>query len=126
MRFPVDSPLPDPFDGYLSSDPHALEHIHACLGCALMEGGQVVGALTADALSPQAFDSLQPQWLEALAAIAGAALHTASLIESIERMAEHKGAVARELQRSSGGLQIPGKFAGDRTPAARHQSGGSE
>jgi len=108
VRFPVDSPLPDPFDGYLSSDPHALEQIHACLGCALVEGGKVVGALTADALSPNAFDSLQPQWLEALAAIAGAALHTASLIDAIEQMAEHKGAVARELQRSSSGLQILG------------------
>jgi anaerobic nitric oxide reductase transcription regulator len=108
VRFPVDSSLPDPFDGYLSSDPRALHHIHACLGCALTEGGQVVGALTADALSPTAFDALEPQWLEALAAIAGAALHTASLIESIERMAERKGAVARELQRSSNTLQILG------------------
>src|SRR5262245_55757887 len=46
VRFPVDSSLPDPFDGLLQSDPHALDHIHACLGCALTEGGEVVGALT--------------------------------------------------------------------------------
>jgi anaerobic nitric oxide reductase transcription regulator len=50
VRFPPDSPLPDPFDGLLEEDPHALRRIHACLGCALTEGGEVVGALTADGL----------------------------------------------------------------------------
>lgn len=108
VRFPVDSTLPDPFDGYLASDPQALHHIHACLGCPLTEGGEVVGALTADALSPNAFDALEPQWLEALAALAGAAMHTAELIESIERLAEKKGAVARELQRSASTIQLLG------------------
>jgi anaerobic nitric oxide reductase transcription regulator len=111
VRFPVDSKLPDPFDGYLASDPQALQHIHACLGCALTEGGQVVGALTVDALSPDAFDALDPQWLEALAALAGAAIHTAALIDSIERLAERKGAVARELQRSAAGMQFLGNTA---------------
>src|SRR5688572_22753186 len=56
VRFPVDSVLPDPFDGLLESDPRALHHIHACLGCGLTESGEVVGALTADALEPHAFD----------------------------------------------------------------------
>src|SRR5512139_3179514 len=63
VRFPPDSPLPDPFDGLLEEDPHALEHIHACLGCALTEGGEVIGALTADALDPHAFDGLSPRLL---------------------------------------------------------------
>jgi anaerobic nitric oxide reductase transcription regulator len=108
VRFPVDSPLPDPFDGYVASDPHALQHIHACLGCALTESGEVMGALTADALSPTAFDDLEPRWLEALAALAGAAMHTATLIDSIERLAERKGAVARELQRWASPLQLIG------------------
>jgi len=108
VRFPADSPLPDPFDGFLASDPDALQHIHGCLGCPLTEGGRVVGALTADALDPHAFDALDPQWLEALAALAGAAMHTAALIESIERLAERKGAVARELQRSASSIQFLG------------------
>ena len=100
VSFPLDSRLPDPFDGQLMSDPHALEHIHACLGCPLTEGGDVVGALTADALAPNAFDRLEPRLLETLGALAGAALRTTSLIESLERLAERKGAVARELQRN--------------------------
>ncbi|MCA9729586.1 MAG: sigma 54-interacting transcriptional regulator, partial [Candidatus Eisenbacteria bacterium] len=114
VRFPVDSPLPDPFDGQLVSDPHALEHIHACLGCPLTAGGEVVGALTADAVSPHAFDALDPKMLDALAALAGAALRTTALIESLERLAERKGAVAREMQRTASHPQILGH-----TPSAQ-------
>ena len=53
VLFPADSRLADPFDGLLRSDPEARLKIHACLGCQLTEGTQVVGALTADALDPQ-------------------------------------------------------------------------
>jgi anaerobic nitric oxide reductase transcription regulator len=99
VRFPSDSPLADPFDGLLEDDPHALDHIHACLGCALTEGGEVVGALTADALEPHAFDHLDTWFLATLGALAGAAVRTTGLIEALERLAEHKGRVARELHR---------------------------
>jgi anaerobic nitric oxide reductase transcription regulator len=101
VRFPPDSPLADPFDGLLEQDPHALEHIHACLGCALTEGGEVVGALTADALEPHAFDALDVRFLATLGALAGAAMRTTSLIEALVRRAEHRGRVARELQREA-------------------------
>ncbi len=114
VRFPPDSPLPDPFDGQLAADPRALAHVHACLGCRLTEGGQVIGVLTADALRPDAFADLEPRWLEALGALAGAALHTTSLIETLEHVADLKGAVARELQRSASRTQIVGD-----SPAAR-------
>ena len=107
VRFPEDSPLPDPFDGLLEEDPGGVLHVHACLGCRLTEAGEVVGALTADALDPRAFDGLDLRLLAILGALAGAALKTTSLIESLERLAHHRGRVARELQRevarSSGG-----------------------
>lgn len=99
VRFPPDSPLPDPFDGLLEDDPHALQHIHACLGCPLTEGGEVVGALTADALEPNAFDAFDTRFLATLGALAGAALRTTALIEALERRAEQRGRVVRELQR---------------------------
>ena len=102
VRFPPDSQLPDPFDGQLESDPHALEQIHACLGCALTQSGQVVGALTADALAPHAFDELDLGVLAALGALAGAALHTTALIEVLEQKAERRDALVQELQRSVG------------------------
>ncbi len=101
VLFPHDSPLPDPFDGLLVADPHALERIHACLGCPLTSDGEVVGALTADALDHEAFDGLDERLLATLGALAGAALRTASLIEALERKAERGSRVARELQRSA-------------------------
>ena len=101
LLFPNDSPLPDPFDGLLVADPHALDRIHACLGCPLTADGEVVGALTADALDPEAFGGLDGRLLATLGALAGAALRTASLIEALERKAERGTRVARELQRSA-------------------------
>jgi len=101
VLFPHDSPLPDPFDGLLVADPHALERIHACLGCPLTADGEVVGALTADALDPEAFDGLDGRLLATLGALAGAALRTASLIEALEKKAERGTRVARELQKSA-------------------------
>jgi anaerobic nitric oxide reductase transcription regulator len=107
VRFPNDSALPDPFDGVIEAAPGPLHKVHACLGCALTDGGEVVGALTADALEPHQFDGLDPHVLATLGALAGAALRTASLIEALERRATHRGQVAKELLRtaaeSSGG-----------------------
>jgi anaerobic nitric oxide reductase transcription regulator len=111
VRFPADSGLPDPFDGLLDADPHALEHIHACLGCRLTEGGEVVGALTADALEPHAFDGLDPRMLATLGALAGAAMRTTELIDALEQLAERRGRVARDLQRSAA-LSSGGELVG--------------
>ena len=111
VRFATDSPLADPFDGLLQADARALERVHACLGCRLTEGNEVVGALTADALDPQAFDRLDSRMLATLGALAGAAMRTTSLIEVLERMAERRGQVARELQRSAG-LSSGGQILG--------------
>ncbi len=101
VLFPADSLLPDPFDGMVESDPSALRHVHACLGCPLRVEGQLVGALTADALDPDAFARLDPKMLAFLAALAGAAFRTSSLIDALESAAAHQGLVARELVRDA-------------------------
>ncbi|MGE0709341.1 MAG: nitric oxide reductase transcriptional regulator NorR [Planctomycetota bacterium] len=101
VLFPPDSALPDPFDGLLASDPHALATIHACLGCPLRVEGQLVGALTADARAPGAFDGLEPRYLEVLAALAGAALRVSALIERLERDATQSGLVAQDLMQEA-------------------------
>ena len=115
VRFPTDSTLPDPFDGVIEAAPGPLHKVHACLGCALTDGGEVVGALTADALEGHAFDALDPRVLATLGALAGAALRTTSLIETLERRADHQNRVARELLRSavesSGGAILGGSDA---------------
>ena len=114
VLFPADSPLPDPFDNLLRSDPEARLRVHACLGCRLTEGSEVVGALTADALQPQSFDGIDRHMLQMLGALAGAAMRTTSLIEALEQVAERRGEIARELYRgagSAGGGQILGRSA---------------
>ena len=112
VLFPSDSPLADPFDGLVAGPPRALDHIHACLGCALTDRGEVVGALTADALEPHAFDHLDRRFVATLGALAGAALRTTALIETLETSAAHRGQVARELIRAgSGAGQIVGTSA---------------
>ncbi|HLU67569.1 MAG TPA: nitric oxide reductase transcriptional regulator NorR [Kofleriaceae bacterium] len=102
VRFPSDSRLPDPFDGLVDGAPHALADVHDCLGCPLVADGAVVGVLTADALATDAFDGLDQEFLVALGALAGAALHTTRLIETIEGLAERRGLVVEELTRGAG------------------------
>ena len=103
VRFPPNSLLADPFDGEIDLDVgHAgSAHVHACLGCPLSDGTDVVGVLTADALEPHRFDGLDESVIAMLAALAGAALRTTALIEALEQRADHRGRVARELQRSA-------------------------
>ena len=101
VRFPDDSGLPDPFDGLLAADATALHHVHACLGCPLWVDDQLVGALTADALAPAAFDGIDQRFLIAMGALAGAAMRTTGLIEALERTAARQGLIARDLMRDA-------------------------
>ncbi|MGD9762376.1 MAG: nitric oxide reductase transcriptional regulator NorR [Candidatus Binatia bacterium] len=98
VRFPDESPLADPFDGLLDGTAVGA-HVHACLGCPLRVGDELVGALTADALARDAFDGVDPRFLGAIAAVAGAAMRTSALIEALERSAQRQGTIARELMR---------------------------
>ena len=99
VRFAHDSPLPDPFDGLVQGRAQGDLHVHDCLGMALTESGEVVGALTLDAFEAGSFDELSPEFLDLLGALAGAALRTSALIEALERRAQRGERVAHELQR---------------------------
>src|SRR5690606_31785357 len=92
-----DSELPDPFDGMMSSDLHALEDVHACLGCPLIVENKTIGIFTADALKPHAFENISDDFLRALAALAGATLRTSLLLETLEETAKIQGMVAQDL-----------------------------
>lgn len=97
VRFPADNVLPDPFDGLLASDEDALSHIHACLGCPLRVDNELIGVLTADALDPEAFDHMDPRFLKAVGALAGAQMQTAHLIDALEMNAKRQGQIASDL-----------------------------
>ena len=107
VQFAPDSPLPDPFDGLLQGDPTALARVHACLGCPLRVGGDLVGALTVDGLDPAAFDGLDPAWLDVVGALAGAAVHTGDLVAALEQAASRQGLIAQELMRDARERQGP-------------------
>lgn len=99
VRFAADDPSPDPFDGLIEGDPTATSRIHACLGCPLYVEDQLIGALTADALNPKAFDKFDQTFLRAVAALAGAQMRAADLMEALELSAERQGSIARDLMR---------------------------
>ena len=114
VRFPPDSPLPDPYDGLMLADPHACARVHACMGCALRVGGEVIGALTVDSREPRAFEGLPDETVGTLAAVAAASLHTASLIEALERSSRRRDVVLRQLvhdERERRGTQLLGTSA---------------
>lgn len=114
VRFAADSVLPDPFDGALlaASDPPT--PIHACLGCALHDGESPVGALVVDAISPRAFDGLDPELLRMLAAIAGAAVRTGRLIDALETTVARQSQDLRDRAREARSLGFLGVSAAAR------------
>jgi anaerobic nitric oxide reductase transcription regulator len=110
VRF-TGSNLPDPFDGLFLDHPDAEARAHACMGCPLRVEGRVMGVLTVDAVDPTAFDNLDDRTFAVVAALAGAALRTAGLIDALERAAAHQGLVARQLmqdRRQGGAAEILG------------------
>jgi anaerobic nitric oxide reductase transcription regulator len=96
----VRSDLPDPFDGLLEHDPRALTGVHACIGCPLWIEDELVGILTADALSPSAFDDIDLRFLAAIGALAAAAMRTSHLIQALEAALERQDLVARDLMQA--------------------------
>jgi anaerobic nitric oxide reductase transcription regulator len=116
--FSKDSPLPDPFDGLLLMEPDVTHHIHACMGCPLRVGEQLVGVLVADALDPGAFDHLPPEFLKAVGSMAAAQMHTVDLMSALEERARRQGQIATDLMRDVQSRQ-GNKIIGESAPMAQ-------
>ncbi len=97
VRFPADTSLPDPFDGWLAADSERIADVHACMGCSLYVERQLVGVLTLDALQPGAFDEVDDMTVAAFGALAAATLRNVALIRALEATSEQQRALAREL-----------------------------
>src|SRR3569623_554244 len=109
-----DESLPDPFDGLIEGGV-ALSRVHACMGCALVAGDDLVGVLSVDALEAAAFDDVDDDALAAVACLAAAAIRTTDMIEQLERNAERAGLVVRELAHDTT-TRVGGELLG-RSPA---------
>jgi anaerobic nitric oxide reductase transcription regulator len=96
IRF-ADAEVPDPFDGLFAQRGDARSRVHACAGCPLVVGNEVIGALTLDALDPEAFDRVEDETIAMLAALAGAAIHTTILAQVIDQVALRDQVGARQL-----------------------------
>ena len=104
-RFPVDSDLPDPYDGLVEGMQGHLE-VHDCMGCPVQLGakgkagedgehrGRPWGVLTIDALDRERFSAVDLGDLQAFASLAAA---TVSVAERIDRLASR---VEDERQRA--------------------------
>ncbi|MCA9599823.1 MAG: nitric oxide reductase transcriptional regulator NorR [Myxococcales bacterium] len=101
VTFPSDTELPDPYDGLLAHDHGEFTRIHACLGCPLRVGDELIGALTADAARPNAFEAIDTEFLAAVGALAAAEIRTTHMIEALEQSAERQGLIARDLMRDT-------------------------
>ncbi|WP_306331512.1 nitric oxide reductase transcriptional regulator NorR [Vibrio injensis] len=88
VRFGADCPLPDPFDGLLMEHDDDLP-IHACMGLPLLFGDVLLGVLTLDSLTPNAFNDIPMRSLEALAAIAASTLKLALTLSQLEAQAKY-------------------------------------
>lgn len=96
VRFPADSPLPDPYDGMmLASDGNF--PIHACMGLPLLVNGRLMGVLTVDSMTPNIFDDIPQRTLDIISAMSSAALNTAMLLQQLETLSQHKQQVVEEL-----------------------------
>jgi anaerobic nitric oxide reductase transcription regulator len=96
IRFPADSPLPDPYDGMLLAYEGRLP-IHACMGLPLLSDGQLIGILTLDSMTPNVFDEIPKRTLDIVSAMSAAALNTAMLLQQLETLSQHKQQVVEEL-----------------------------
>jgi anaerobic nitric oxide reductase transcription regulator len=119
VRFAADSALPDPYDGLLLANPDATRDVHACLGCPLLAGGSVIGVLTADALTPGAFDAIDEGFLRMLGALAGAAMNTGALFGALELASKRHERLASVLQQDAAARDGGGQILGTSAPIQR-------
>lgn len=97
VRFPADTPIPDPYDGLIPMAADNL-HVHDCMGCALYIDDLPWGVITLDALNPGTFDSLDMAQLNAFIHLAEATVKAAELIEKLEHRVQQEHLIARDMQ----------------------------
>lgn len=83
VRFPADSPLPDPYDGLIDTPDHHL-YIHDCMGAPLHVDGRTWGVVTLDALRAHRFDDVDQKLLGTFVSVTAASIRAAELIVALE------------------------------------------
>ncbi len=86
VRFPANSTLPDPYDGLIPNHEDKLR-VHSCIGLPLTIDERLIGAITIDAFNPEQFDHFSDNDLRIISALAASGLHTALLLQQLEKQA---------------------------------------
>ncbi len=120
VRFPVNDPRPDPYDGLLSTDAQGANGVHSCVGCALYNENTLFGVLSADSLESGAFDHIDDSVFRIFAALATVSLRYESYINRLEQLAKHRELVASELVNEN--LQRSNQILGE-SPVMQKLSG---
>ena len=100
VRFPANSPLPDPYDGLVTAMDGDLP-VHACMGIPLYFSQQLIGVLTLDSLTPEVFELMSERSLSLIASMAAVSLHTAMTVNVLEANVSHSKEVMRALSEPS-------------------------
>lgn len=100
LRFPVDTDLPDPYDGLVAHHTGAPLPVHDCMGCVLQVDGQPWGLLTLDALEPGRFAGDAPlEALQAFSNLAAATVATAARLRQLEQSVHNERQRAEHFRR---------------------------
>ena len=100
LRFPTDTPLPDPYDGLVAHHTGAPLPVHDCMGCVLQVDGQAWGLLTLDALEPGRFAGAAPlEALQAFSNLAAATVATAARLRQLEQSVHNERQRAEHFRR---------------------------
>ncbi|CAM4213602.1 nitric oxide reductase transcriptional regulator NorR [Pseudoalteromonas ostreae] len=112
LQFAHDCPIPDPYDGLLSSKTGDIL-VHACLGIPLLDSeDNLLGVITLDSLDANAFDSFDLELLTQLGTLCTAHLQTVLKLQQYQNHAQHSSALVQELNREAltrDGVEIIGQ-----------------
>ncbi len=107
VRFPVDSDLPDPYDGLVDTEDHYL-HIHDCMGASLYIDEQPWGVLTLDSLMPGSFDNINPVELRTFISLTEATVKAAKRIDGLQARVDKQHQVTQALLEDSSHVEMIG------------------
>lgn len=96
IRFPANSPLPDPYDGLIDTAGHNLA-VHDCMGIAIQFKKRVVGVITLDSLTAERLRDVNVAELTDIADLIGALLALEENIEDLRDGIERTRLVSEAL-----------------------------
>src|SRR5690606_605604 len=117
IRFPADSPLPDPYDGLVEGHRGHLP-VHDCLGCTLHIDDRPWGLLTLDALDPSRFGPHDLHLLNLFSHMAAATVKAVTRLNELQRRVEDERQLA-DHYRASAAMSVAPELIGQSGPIKR-------